>query len=151
MPYIQCKAVGWSEWDQGIHLARTGEQAEAVVASTDFSLPCLGASHHPYTPHEWSLGFSSLSICPSSSPNSQGVLSPMCRTPGLKCPVCGSAHSLPRASIPLHDFPFPLGPLPGAQVPSDAFLSILLDYELSVSLLQPCLYRILLPALVSFP
>ena len=113
----------WSGWGRSVCLAWTGEPSEAAATRADLSLPCLLASQHPCIPHEWSLGFSRLSICPSSSPSSQGNLSPSCRTPGLGCPVCDLTHSLPRVSVHLCNLSFPLSTLPGTLVPDQCFLS----------------------------
>ena len=85
------------------------------------------------------IGFSSLFTCLSSSPGNQEGLSPMCRIPELGSPVCGSTHSLPRASVHLCDLLFPLSHLPGVQVLTQCFLPIL--PIMCVSFLQPWLYR----------
>ena len=64
----------------------------------------------------------------------------MCKTPGLGCPDCGLIFSLPRESVRPCDIPFPLSPLPGAQVPTQQlfFSSYLIT---CVSFLQPWLHR----------
>ena len=64
---IQCQAVVWSEGGWGIHSAQTREHEEAAAARADHSLPCLGASQYPHTPHKLSLGFSNFSICLSQA------------------------------------------------------------------------------------
>ena len=85
-------------------------------------------SQHPHTSHKCNLGFSSLSVCPRSSPNSQGSLSSPYRTLELGHPVCGSTHSLPRVSVCPCDLPFPLFPSQGHRFQPNAFLFILPDY-----------------------
>lgn len=67
------------------------------------------------------LSFLQLSFHHSGSPDSQGGLSSLCRTPGLGCPVCGSTHSLPGVGLCPSDLPFPLRPLLGAQVLTHLF------------------------------
>lgn len=121
---IECQAVAWSEWVQRVPSAQTEGSREGAVPRADLSPPSLVASQHLHTPPEQSLGSSSLSTCPSSSPSSQGGLSPPWSIPGLRCPLYGSIHSLPRANACPCDLPFPLSPLPRAQVSTqcDAFL-----------------------------
>lgn len=113
-----------------------GVYSKVVVAQADLSPTCLVANQHPFTPS--SLGFSSLSICFSLSPSSQGDLSPLCRTPGLGCQVCGLTYSLLRVRVYLHSLPFPLSPSLGAQVPTWSFYSSLIMWKY---LLKSCLYR----------
>ena len=115
----------WSEWGQGVHSAWVRECGKVAAARADLSPP-FGGKPALRTPHQCSLGFSSLSMCPSCSPGSRRVLPPLYKTPGLECPVCLSTCSLPRVSVHLYDLPFPLSSLPGAQVSTPgAFLPIL--------------------------
>ena len=96
-------------------------------------------SQHLHTFHEWSLGFSSLSICPSGCPSSQGRLSPLCGTPRLGCPVCGSTCLLHRVRVrPWRPF-LPFRFLSGAEVPTLCLFSIL--PSMWRSFLQLRLYR----------
>ena len=107
----------------GHSLSSTGEHGKAVATRADLSPPCLGTCQLMHTPHEWSLGFSRLSICPCNSVSSQGGFSPTCRSPELGCPVCGLTNPSPGVSVHLCDLPFPLSHLPGAQVLTWCFSS----------------------------
>lgn len=55
-------------------------------------------------------------VSPNSCLTSQGTLSSLAWTPGLGHPIYGSKHSLPRVNLCLCILPFPLNPLPVAQV-----------------------------------
>ena len=96
------------------------------------------AAQHPCTaPLEWSLGFSSLSFCPSGSPCSHKVLSTLLRTPGLGTSVYGLTHPFYPGGLP-----FPLSSIPGAQVPTWCFFPpVLPDYLEVESFLQAWLFR----------
>ena len=92
-PQIQCHTMAWSESEWSVCLALAEVHGEAVMGNpaainADLSLPFPGASQHGCTPQKQSPGFSSLSICPSSSPTGQRGLFPQCRTPALGCPDC---------------------------------------------------------------
>ena len=102
--------------------------------------PALGGGQHLHTPHEWSLGFSRLSICPSGSPTVKGACL-LCVGPQdwdtqsvawpAHSPVWVSAHA-----ISLYFWV----PSQGHRSQHNAFLPVLLDY-LCIFLLQPWLYR----------
>lgn len=105
-----------------------------AATRADLSPLCLEAcSVLMHTPYGRSPGFSSLSVRLSGLPTSQGGLSPLCRTPGLGCPVCGSACLLPRVGVHWCNLPFPLYPLAGAGPDLIAFL-LFLPYYLCIFL-----------------
>ena len=127
---------GIKQMGPGCLLSSDWGHSEAAVTRADLSLPCLVASQHPHIFHKWSLGLSRLSSCPSSSPSSQGELSPLWRTPGLGHTVCSSTYSLLRTRVYPCMHPFFLSPLPGAQVPTQchSFHPTQLQGDLSCSL-----------------
>ena len=68
-----------------------------AAARVDLSPTCLGINQNPYTPHEWSPGFSSLSVCTSSSQPAKVPC--LFQTRGLECSVYGPICLLPRAIL----------------------------------------------------
>ena len=62
--------------------------------------PCVLSS---LPPGGRSPGFLQPPVIPRQLPTRQGGSSPLCKTPELGCPVCGSRHSLPREGL----CPFP--------------------------------------------
>lgn len=89
---------------------------EAVLSWTSLCL-ALAAIQHACAPHEQRPGLFHPFIYCSGLPTSEGDLSPPSRMPGMGHPVCGLTCSLPRAHVCSCNLPFPLSPIPGAQVP----------------------------------
>lgn len=50
----------------------------------------------------WVSGSQSLRVCPSNSPASRGGLPSLFRTSGLRCVICGSHRTFPRAGVQLY-------------------------------------------------
>ena len=78
---------------------RIGKCGKAAPTNAKLSPPWLLASQHASTPHKYSLGFSSPSVCLSRFPSRQRGLSLPRRSPGLVCPVCGSTSSLFKSRV----------------------------------------------------
>ena len=141
LPQIQCLAVTWSEWGRSLGLAWA--YGEAIVGNpettrADLTLPYFGGKpvHTCSSQVESRLPTALLLVLAVL----QRGLSPLGRTPGLGHPICGLNLSLPRAGVCPSILPFPLSPLPGAQV-----LTQLIFFPsepiICVSFLQPWLYR----------
>ena len=81
------------------HASRWLQEIWQLLKQTSLH-PALEASQHACTPHEWSPGFHSPPVNPTSTPVRQGTFSPKHRTPRLGLQICGSHHSLPRVGIP---------------------------------------------------
>ena len=80
------------------------------------------------------------SVCTSGPPTRQGGLSPLCRIPRLRYPICGSDLSLSRVSVSPCNLSFPLSPLLVAQVLTQPLFFH--SYSIMcLSFLQPWLYR----------
>lgn len=124
-PIVQIlhQAVVWSD-PAGVCTLGAWKCSETVAASAKPSPPCLLASQHTHILCWQSLGFSSLSFCPSSFPRSQGIFSPLSRTVGLGNPLCGWTHSLPRARSALSNLLFLLDPSKGSRSQLYAFFSV---------------------------
>ena len=132
LPQIQCCAVAWSEWGWRVCSAQCEAWGRTVTANLQLlrktslcstwglaSMCTLLMSGVQASP-----AFLSLPVV--SPPTSQGGLSPLHRTPGLGCSVCGLTHSLPMVGVCWCHLPFPLSPLPGPN--TTAFLSFLPNY-----------------------
>lgn len=128
-------------------LDQRGEHGKVASDRAGLSLPGLVASQHLCTPHEWSLGFSSLSVLVVLQTAKGACL--LFMGPLDWDAVCSSACSLPRVSVHLCDFHFPLSPLPGAQglTQSLFFLSYPITCVFFDSL---CCIGVLLPISSSF-
>ena len=117
---VQCHSVTLSKQGWGICLFGPGAQTKVVAEISAAAravlslrcLPCLRASQCRLAPQEWCPGFS----LPSGPPTSQGGLPPLCKVPGLECPICGSHCSLLREDLCPYILLFPLSPSPGALV-----------------------------------
>lgn len=114
-------------------LTRTEEPGRLGATRSDLSPACPVASQHLCTPHERSLGFSSLHTCRSSSPTSQGRLvsttqGPRPGRPSLAC----LAHS--QGQVSTHTISLFLVPSQGRGSRTNAFLPVLAGYVSSCSL-----------------
>ena len=59
------QAVVWSERAFSAHPVQNGKCSESAASRIRLLLLLLLASQHTHTPREWSLGFTSPSVCPS--------------------------------------------------------------------------------------
>lgn len=124
-----CQAATLSKQDWTIHLAQAGARAEVVrgnqqslghLHSILLTLPWGQASMHALLKSRVQ-AFLSLPVSPTVPMTSQGVLSPLGRTPGLERPVCGPNRLLPKVGLCLHNLPFPPSPFQGHKFRHDHF------------------------------
>lgn len=110
---VPCHAATWSEWGWSVLLAwELGNHYSCPL--TVLSTLCQGqASVHSLFMSRGQASCSPPAI-PSWLPARQGGSSPLCRAPGMGCPVWGSRRSLHRGDLHLCNLPFALSPLPGA-------------------------------------
>ena len=92
--------------------------------------------------------FLSLPVSPTVPMTSQGVLSPLGRTPGLERPVCGPNRLLPKVGLCLHNLLFPPSPFQGHKFQHDHFFFLPI-YYMCISL-TALVYRNLSANFVSF-
>ena len=85
---------------QGILSTHTGECGEAAVIKAGLCGLCLEQGN-TCAFLTGGVSVSSIYICTSISPSSQGRFSPMYWTAGLEHPACGSTHSLQRVNPPM--------------------------------------------------
>ena len=97
---------------------RLGSAEQKQTLRQTRPLPSLpGVSQHPCSSPAGSPGFSSLSICPSGSPRNKRLVSYR-QDPRTRTPCLWLSRLTPQGWCRPRDLPFPLSPLPGAQVPT---------------------------------
>ena len=85
-----------SKQDQWIRPTQIGMHGQVAATKANLSQHCLSASQHLNTPCQWSLGFSSLSLCPNVLPPAKGAGLFLCRSFGTGTPSLSQSAQSPR-------------------------------------------------------
>ena len=118
---VQALSLGWK--------AGQGATGNPAATAAELSEPSLKCKPYLISPHMHSPGFLQPFYWSQLSSEQPEGWSPLCRTSGLGHPICGFYRSFPRAgvypSLPSPCYlPFPLSPLPGAQVLTQSLSSL---------------------------